>query len=54
MIHWIPSKLKKFALQKDNPKKMKRLGETERKYLQNILIKKLYPKDTKNAYNISR
>lgn len=32
VANWISSKFKTCALQNDNAKKMKRLGETERKY----------------------
>ena len=37
---------KKIAIQKDSAKKMKRLGEIERKYLQNRLIRDWYPEYT--------
>lgn len=40
MANWISSKSK--TLQNDSAKKMKKQGETE-KYLQNILIRDLYP-----------
>lgn len=54
MAAWISSKFKSFTFQNDNAKKIKRLGETERNYLQKMLIRGLYPEYTKNTYNNNR